>query len=91
MHKNIEILNSVCWDYDINAEDVFKILSTKDDSNYPITFDEIRYKVLRYISFDKLQLIFTNSELKDIFQGIKLFKIRNNTNRSCIQSLLNEA
>ena len=77
MQPNIEILESVCWDYDINGNDVYYILTTKDDSIYPISFETLRYKVLNYISIDKLKSIFTSEEICDIFSDIKVNKIRN--------------
>ncbi|MGJ0333189.1 hypothetical protein NG752_04055 [Aliarcobacter cryaerophilus] len=75
--KNIECLEAVCWDYDINANDVYTILKTKKDDDFPISFDVLRKKVLKYISIDNLQKIFTLEELKDIFSGINPKIIRN--------------
>jgi uncharacterized protein (DUF433 family) len=75
--KNIECLEAVCWDYDINANDVYNILKTKNDENFPISFDVLRKKVLKYVSIAKLQEIFTLEELKDIFSGINPNTIRN--------------
>ena len=74
---NIECLEAVCWDYDINANDVYTILKTKKDDDFPISFDVLRKKVLKYISIDNLQKIFTLEELKDIFSGINPKTIRN--------------
>ena len=74
---NIECLEAVCWDYDINANDVYTILKTKKDDDFPISFDVLRKKVLKYISIDNLQKIFTLEELKDIFYGINPNTIRN--------------
>ena len=53
--KPIEYLNAVCWDYEINAKDVYYILTTKEHKNYPISFDTLRKKVLKYVSIPKLQ------------------------------------
>ena len=75
--KNIEFLEAVCWDYNINANDVYTILKTKKDDDFPISFDVLRKKVLKYISIDNLQKIFTLEELKDIFSGINPNTIRN--------------
>lgn len=75
--ENIECLEAVCWDYDINASNVYRILKTKNDENFPISFDVLRKKVLKYISIDNLQKIFTLEELIDIFNGINPNTIRN--------------
>ena len=75
--KNIECLEAVCWDYIINASDVYTILKTKKDDDFPISFDVLRKKVLKYVSIIKLQEIFTLEELKDIFSGINPNTIRN--------------
>ena len=75
--KNIEFLEAVCWDYNINANDVYTILKTKKDDDFPISFDVLRKKVLKYVSIAKLQEIFTLEELKDIFSGINPNTIRN--------------
>ena len=75
--KNIEFLEAVCWDYNINANDVYTILKTKKDDDFPISFDVLRKKVLKYVSISKLQEIFTLEELKDIFSGINPNTIRN--------------
>ena len=56
--KNIEFLEAVCWDYDINSNDVYTILKTKKDDDLPISFDVLRKKVLKYVSIIKLQEIF---------------------------------
>lgn len=74
---NIECLEAVCWDYDINASDVYRILKTKNDENFPISFDVLIKKVLKYISIDNLQKIFTLEELREIFNGINPNTIRN--------------
>jgi hypothetical protein len=89
MQPNIEILEAVCWDYDINTNDVYYILTTKDDSSYPALFEILRYKVLKYISIDKLKNIFTSQEIYDIFSDIKVSKIRNPITKQFLISLLN--
>lgn len=87
MQPNIEILKAVCWDYDINANDVYYILTTKNDSNSPISFETLKYKVLKYISIDKLKNVFTSKEIYDIFSDIKVNKIRNPITKQFLISL----
>ena len=85
--KNIEFLEAVCWDYDINSNDVYTILKTKKDDDFPISFDVLRKKVLKYISIDNLQKIFTLEELKDIFNGINPNTIRNPETRYFLRKI----
>ena len=87
MNPNIEILNSVCWDYDIDANNVYNILKTKDDKDSPISFDTLRYKVLKYISVESLKTIFLAHEIKSIFSDINLKKIRNPQTKSFLATL----
>ena len=75
--KPVECFKAVCWDYNINANDVYTILKTKKDDDFPISFDVLRKKVLKYVSIAKLQEIFTLEELQDIFSGINPYAIRN--------------
>ena len=85
--KNIEIFEVLCWDYDINANDVYTILKTKKDDDFPISFDVLRKKVLKYVSINKLQEIFTLEELKDIFSGINPYTIRNPDTRYFLRKI----
>ena len=85
--KNIEFLEAVCWDYNINANDVYTILKTKKDDDFPISFDVLRKKVLKYVSIAKLQEIFTLEELKDIFSGINPYTIRNPETRYFLRKI----
>lgn len=83
----INILNKVCWDYDINGEDVYQILTTRDDSSYPISFETLRYKVLKYIKPKELENIFTKIEITDIFSNINVNKVRNQETKNYILRL----
>ena len=85
--KNIEIFEALCWDYNINANDVYTILKTKKDDDFPISFDVLRKKVLKYVSIIKLQEIFTLEELQDIFSEINLYTIRNPETRYFLRKI----
>ncbi|MCT7521256.1 hypothetical protein [Aliarcobacter cryaerophilus] len=61
--KNIECLEAVCWDYNINAKDVYTILKTKKDDDFSISFDVLRKKVLKYVSGRKQFGHLTHSHL----------------------------
>ena len=87
--KPIEYLNAVCWDYEINAKDVYYILTTKEHKNYPISFDTLRKKVLKYVSIPKLQEIFSTDDMKEIFAGINPNTLRNPLTKEYITALNN--
>ena len=79
---SISCFEAVCWDYNINAKDVYSILKTKNDKDYPISFDVLRKKVLKYIPVQKIQNVFSKNELKDVFSGINPNTIRNPETKS---------
>ena len=85
----IEYLNAVCWDCEINAKDVYYILTTKEHKNYPISFDTLRKKVLKYVSIPKLQEIFSTDDMKEIFAGINPNTLRNPLTKEYITALNN--
>ena len=85
--KNIEIFEAVCWDYEINAVDVFNILRTKDDEDFPISYDVLRKKVLKYVSVDNLKNVFNQEQLIEIFSDISLRTIRNPDTKIFIKEL----
>ena len=87
--KPIEYLNAVCWDYEINAKDVYYILTTKEHKNYPISFDTLRKKVLKYVSIPKLREIFSTDDMKEIFAGINPNTLRNPLTKEYITALNN--
>jgi hypothetical protein len=87
--KPIEYLDAVCWDYEINAKDVYYILTTKEHKNYPISFDVLRKKVLKYISVPKLREIFSTNEMIEIFSGINPNTLRNPLTKEYITALNN--
>lgn len=53
--EKVACFEAVCWDYEIRAVDVYNILRTKDDTEFPISYDVLRKKVLKYISVDNLK------------------------------------
>lgn len=85
--KKIDIFNAICWDYDINAKSVYDILITKNDKNSPISFDTLRYKVLKYIPIDSIRSIFSSQEISSIFSDINIKKIRNPQARKFLSTL----
>lgn len=85
--EKVASFEAVCWDYEIKAVDVFNILRTKDDTDFPISYDVLRKKVLKYVSVEKLKNIFTDEQLKEIFGDISLKTIRNPDTKTFIKDL----
>lgn len=85
--EKVACFEAVTWDYEINAVDVFNILRTKDDIDFPISYDVLRKKVLKYVSVEKLKNIFTDEQLKEIFADISLRTLRNPETKDFIKEL----
>ena len=64
-------------------------LTTKEHKNYPISFDTLRKKVLKYVSIPKLQEIFSTDDMKEIFAGINPNTLRNPLTKEYITALNN--
>lgn len=84
----LDIFNAVCWDYDINANDIYHILITKNDKNSPISFDTLRYKVLKYIPIDSIKSIFSSQEISSIFSDVNIKKVRNPQTKDFLNTLV---
>ncbi|MCT7638460.1 hypothetical protein [Aliarcobacter butzleri] len=85
--EKVACFEAVCWDYEINAVDVFNILRTKDDKDFPISYDVLRKKVLKYVSVDNLKKVFTDEQLIELFADISLRTIRNPDTKIFIKEL----
>ena len=85
--EKVACLEAVCWDYEIRAVDVYNILRTKDDTDFPISFDVLRKKVLKYISIDNLKKVFTDEQLIEIFADTSLRTIRNPEKKDFIKEI----
>jgi hypothetical protein len=88
INENIHYLDKVCSDYCMSASDVYNILISKNDDDFPLSFEIVKYKVLNDVSSDILKNIFTLEELKSIFSDTKLKKIKNPQTRKFINSLI---
>ena len=67
--------------------DVYNILISKNDAEFPLAFETVKYKVLKEVPLDILKNIFTPLELKNIFYDINLKKIKNPQTRKFINTL----
>lgn len=80
-------LEKVCSDYSMSASDVYNILISKNDSDFPLSFETVKYKVLKDVPSDVLKNIFTLLELKSIFSDTNMKKIKNPQTRKFINTL----
>lgn len=86
-NKYITHLEKVCWDYNMSASDVYNILISKNDENFPLSFETVKYKVLKDVPSDILKNIFTLEELKSIFTDTNIKKVKNPETRKFINTL----
>ncbi|WP_428024908.1 hypothetical protein [Arcobacter sp.] len=87
MSPKISALSAICWDYDIDATSVYKILTTKNDVDSPVSYDTLRYKILKYLPVDDLKKAFSMEEIKNIFSDINVKRIRNSKTKYFIETL----
>ena len=85
--KHLHHLNKVCKEYCMSGLEVYQILISKNDEKFPLSYETIKYMVLKDISSEILQKIFTLDELKSIFYDINLRKIKNPETKKFIQSI----
>ena len=86
-NEYIHYLEKVCSEYCMSAEDVYTVLISKDDEAFPLSFDTVKYKVLKDVSSDRLKKIFTQQELKTIFCDTNIKKIKNKETKKFINTL----
>lgn len=80
-------LENVCSDYSMNASDVYNILISKGDDAFPLSFETVKYKVLKDVPCDILKKIFTLVELRSIFSDTNIKKIKNKQTRKFIATV----
>ena len=57
-NEYIHHLENICSDYNMNASDVYNILISKNDSEFPLSFKTVKDKVLKDVPLDILKKIF---------------------------------
>jgi len=87
MNEHVHYLDKVCREYCMSGSEVYNILISKDDEKFPLSYDTIKYMVLKEISVEILKEIFTLAELKSIFYDIKIKKIKNLETKKFIISI----
>jgi hypothetical protein len=87
INEHLHHLEKVCSDYSMSASDVYNLLLSKNDADFPLSFETVKYKVLKDISSDNLKNIFTLEELKSIFSDTNIKKIKNPQTRKLINAL----
>jgi len=86
--KDMRHLEQVCSEYNMSASDVYTILISKNDEDFPLSFETVKDKVLKDIPQDILKNIFTQEELKSVFADTNVKKIKNKETRKFINALL---
>ncbi len=89
INKNEQLypLEKIASDYSMSASDTYNLLLSKNDADFPLSFETVKYKVLKDIPCDILQSIFTLEELKSIFRDTNIKKVKNPQIRKLIISL----
>lgn len=87
INENVHHLEKVCSDYCMSGSDVYNILISKNDDEFPLSFETVKYKVLKDVPSDILKSIFTLEELKSIFSDINVKKIKDAQTRKLINTL----
>ncbi len=86
-NEHIHNLEKIASDYSMTASDTYNLLLSKNDADFPLSFEIVKYKVLKDIPCDILQSIFTLEELKNIFRDTNIKKVKNPQTRKLIISL----
>jgi len=87
-NEHMHHLDKVCCDYNMSASDIYNILINKNDEDFPLTFETVKYKVLKDVPSPILKDIFTPKELKRIFSDINVKKIKNKETKKFINTLI---
>jgi len=87
INKYIHHLDKVCREYCMNGSEVYNILISKNDEKFPLTYEIVKYMVLKDISSENLKKIFTLAELKSILADTNMRKIKNPDTRKFINSI----
>ena len=85
--KYIHYLDKVCSEYCMNGSEVYTILISQNDERFPLSYETIKYMVLKEVCLEKLKKIFTNTELKSIFNDINMKKIKSTETRNFVNSV----
>jgi len=83
----LHYLEKVCSDYCLSGTDVYNILISKNDERFPLSFETIKYMVLKNISIEIIRKIFTHEELKSILENTNMRKIKNVETRNFINTI----
>ena len=84
----ISHLDTVCKEYCISGSEVYNILISKEDEKFPLSYETIKYMVLKDIPSEILKKIFTIEELKSILNDTNMRKIKNPSTRKFINSII---
>ncbi len=87
INEYIYHLDKVCREYCMSGSEVYDILISKNDDKFPLSYETIKYMVLKNVPCKNLKEIFTLVELKNIFGDVNLRKIKDYETKKFINSL----
>jgi len=87
INENLHHLDKVCSDYCMSGSDVYGILISKEDERFPLSYETIKYMVLKDIPSKIIKKIFTQEELKSLLEDTNMRKIKNPDMRKFINSI----
>jgi len=72
--ENLHHLGKICREYCMDGSEVYGVLISRDDEKFPLSYETIKYMVLKNISLEIMKKIFTQEELKNIAQDTNIKK-----------------
>ena len=72
----------------MSGAEVYNILISKEDTKFPLSYETIKYIVLKEIPTKILKKIFTLIELKNLLADTNMRKIKNPDTRKFINSII---
>ena len=87
-NEYIHHLDKVCSEYCMNGTEVYNILISKEAEKFPLSYETIKYMVLKEVPSKIIKKIFTLDELKSLLEDTNMRKIKNPDMRKFINSIL---
>jgi hypothetical protein len=85
--ENLHYLEKLCSDYCMSGSEVYGILISKEDEKFPLSYETIKYMVLKDVPSKIIKKIFTLEQLKSILEDTNMRKIKNPDMRKFINSI----
>jgi len=86
-NEYIHHLDTICSEYCMSGSEVYNILVSKEDEKFPLSYETIKYMVLKDVPSKIIKKLFTLIELKSILEDTNMRKIKNPDMRKFINSI----